>query len=138
MTDAPLPSTFSFHHLGYATRSLEVERDTFLRLGYRVEGEVFEDDLQGIRGVFLSGAGPRIELLENLSGSAMLDPWLASGTRIYHMGYSVPDLSSAIAWIVAEGAKIVAHPKPAIAFSGQRVAFVMLRNRFMLEFIEAT
>ena len=63
-----------FHHIGYATPSLEKERAFFAFLGYHLEGEPFADRLQGVTGCFLSGPGPRIELLENLIGANTLTP----------------------------------------------------------------
>jgi methylmalonyl-CoA/ethylmalonyl-CoA epimerase len=131
-----LPQGFAFHHLGYACADLAKDRAQFERLGYAVEGEAFEDPVQGIAGLFLTGAGPRIELLQNLPGSKTLDPWLAQGTKVYHFAYEAPDLSAAMAWARAQRAITTVQPVPAVAFGGRRIAFVMLRNGWLLEFIE--
>jgi len=131
-----LPQGFAFHHLGYACADLAKDRAQFERLGYAVEGEAFEDPVQGIAGLFLTGAGPRIELLQNLPGSTTLKAWLEQGTRIYHFAYLVPDMTQALAWARTQRAITTVQPVPAVAFGGRHIAFVMLRTGFMLEFIE--
>ncbi len=135
--DSGLPSGAAFHHIGYATESVAREAELFTSLGYRAEGEAFSDASQGIRGLFMVGAGPRIELLENLPGSDTLTPWLARGTRMYHLAYLVPDLAAALAWAVTQRARVAVTPVPAVAFGGRRIAFVIFRHGLMLEFIES-
>ena len=49
-----LPKGYEFHHIGYATASIERERSLFEFLGYQIEGEPFSDTLQGVSGCFLS------------------------------------------------------------------------------------
>lgn len=52
-----------FHHLGFVTNSCAREAEAPALLGYAPEGKIFADPAQGIRGQFLVGGGPRIELL---------------------------------------------------------------------------
>lgn len=131
-----LPPGSAFHHLGYACAALAKERAQLEQMGYRLEGEVFADPTQGVAGLFLTGPGPRVELLENLSGSTTLTPWLDKGVKVYHFAYQVPDMAEALAWSRGQRAVTTVHPVPAVAFGGRRIAFVMLRNGFMLEFVE--
>lgn len=137
MSELPLPHGYAFHHVGFATASIERESGFFEGLGYRVEGVDFEDPRQGVRGRFMTGPGPRIELLESLPGRVTLTPWLQAGVKIYHMGFEVTDLEASLSWIRGQGAKVVVKPVPAVAFGGRCIAFAMLRNRFMIELIEA-
>lgn len=134
--DLRLPPGCSFHHLGYATRSIARERAVFTTLGYRQEGEDFADPRQGVAGCFLTGPGPRIELLENLPGSDTLTPWLGQGARFYHLAYLVDRVADAVAWATAEGARVIVAPVPAVAFGGRPIAFVVFRNLLVLELIE--
>lgn len=131
-----LPSGYEFHHIGYATYSLEKERALFNFLGYKQEGEIFTDAVQGIKGCFLVGAGPRIELLENLPSATTLTPWLDAGTKMYHFAYLVANMQEALNWAKTQRSKIVTSPISAIAFNGRLISFVMFRNNLMLEFIE--
>lgn len=131
-----MPDGYSFHHIGYATTSIERERSLFMFLGYLPEGETFADSVQGVAGCFMTGRGPRIELLENLPGNHTLTPWLDAGVRMYHLGYEVDDVAAAIEWARQQRAKLIAPPVPAVAFSGRRIAFVIFRHGLLLEFIE--
>jgi methylmalonyl-CoA/ethylmalonyl-CoA epimerase len=133
---AGAPAGHEFHHIGYATTSIEREEATFGLLGYRSEGEAFTDPTQGIRGLFLTGPGPRIELLEGLPESSTLTPWLASGIRMYHLAYTVPDIGGAVSWARSQRARITVEPVPAVAFGGRRISFAMFRNGLLVEFIE--
>ncbi len=132
-----LPKGYEFHHIGYATESIEKERLLFSFLGYQQDGESFSDAVQGVNGTFMTGPGPRIELLENMPGFETLTPWLSAGVKIYHFAYQVDDtLEAALEWALTQRARITVQPVPAVAFGGRRICFVIFRNGFMIEFIE--
>jgi methylmalonyl-CoA/ethylmalonyl-CoA epimerase len=131
-----LPDGYQFHHIGYATKSIEQDCSIFHFLGYQIEGDIFTDPLQGVKGVFLTGFGPRIELLENLPNSEILTPWIIAGIKMYHLAYCVEDLPTAIDWARTHRAKIISPPLPSIAFGGKLITFVIFRNGLMLELIE--
>lgn len=131
-----LPAGADFHHIGYACASLPADQLWFEKLGFRVEGDPFVDEVQGIAGCFLVGIGPRIELLENLPGRETLTPWLSSGIRMYHLAYVVPEIDVALSWAKSMRARVVAGPVPAVAFAGRQIAFVMMRNGLLLEFVQ--
>ncbi|HLX27871.1 MAG TPA: VOC family protein [Casimicrobiaceae bacterium] len=134
-----------FHHVGVACRSIDAEAAHFAMLGYRIEGSAFDDPVQGIRGFFMVGQGPRMELLEPLGDAAhrgseksgVLAPWLSSGTKLYHLAYVAPELLHAIDAMRKRRAKLVVAPVPAVAFAGRKIAFVMLPNRLLVELISA-
>jgi methylmalonyl-CoA/ethylmalonyl-CoA epimerase len=134
---APLAPNWVFHHVGYACAGLAAAARPFEALGYQAERPAFEDTTQGVRGLFLVGPGPRVELLENLVGRNTLTPWLDQGVKIYHFAYEVPDMPEALAWARAQRAVVTVQPVPAVAFDNRPIAFVMLRTGFMLEFIQA-
>jgi methylmalonyl-CoA/ethylmalonyl-CoA epimerase len=126
-----------FHHLGVAAPRLAEEVASWGAIGYVNEGGVFEDPLQGVRGVFLTGPGPRLEILEPLYGSAVLDGWIGRGVRIYHQAFEVSHIDMALKSALSVGAKTQRPPVPAVAFGGRLIAFVMQRNMNLIEFIEA-
>lgn len=131
-----LQAGFEFHHVGYASVSVARERDFFALLGYQQEGDWFVDPIQGVAGCFLTGPGPRIELLENLPEAKTLTPWLASGIKMYHLAYLVVDLEASLDWARGQRARVTVMPVASVAFGGRRISFVMFRNGLMLEFIE--
>jgi methylmalonyl-CoA/ethylmalonyl-CoA epimerase len=126
----------TFHHVGVACRNLDAEAAAFGMLGYQVEGEDFVDPGQGIRGRFLVGPGPRLELLVALQGSSVLEPWLDKGVKFYHQAFVVESLEDSIEELCGRGGRMVSAPGPAVAFGGRAIAFVMLRNMAMVELIQ--
>lgn len=126
-----------FHHVGVACRDLDLEASRFALLGYRREGPDFEDPIQGVRGRFLIGGGPRMELLVSTGPGGVLAPWLKTGQKMYHLAYEVSDIVSACAALAGAGAKTVVPPVPAVAFGGRRISFLMLPNMLLVELIEA-
>jgi methylmalonyl-CoA/ethylmalonyl-CoA epimerase len=131
-----LPGSRVFHHIGYATKSVTLERKLFESLGYAQDGATFEDPIQGVKGCFIQGPGPRIELLENLEGSQTLTPWLNSGIKMYHIAYQVEYMDEAIAWAKNLRGKMIIAPVSATAFCGKKICFFSFRQGPMLEFIE--
>ena len=131
---SPLPG-LSFHHIGVACRNLDAEERVYALMGYVREGNDFEDPVQGIGGRFLTGAGPRLELLIELPGSGMLTPWLRKGIRLYHLAWVAKDLHQASADLVSSRARVVVEPVPAVAFNGRKITFLMLPNLQLIELI---
>ena len=128
----------AFHHVGLACADIEAEAARLAPLGYAMEAEAFVDPRQGVRGVFLAGQAPRLELLEPLPGreDGVLAPWLAASIKLYHLAYETPDLAGKIAQLRASRAKVVVEPVPAVAFGGRHIAFLLLPNRLLIELIE--
>lgn len=126
----------SFHHVGVACRDLVPETEAFAMLGYEVEGEDFVDPRQGVRGRFLVGPGPRLELLVGLPGSTVLEPWLDKGVKFYHQAFVVESLETSVQELCEEGGRMVSALGPAVAFGGRQIGFVMLRNLAMVELIQ--
>ena len=129
--------SWSFHHLGVACRSIEKEASAWLDIGYRQEGEIFSDTTQGVRGMFLTGPGPRLELLEDLPDRTTVAPWLEKGCKFYHTAYDVSDLDAEVLRLEQLRARIVVKPVPAIAFGNRRVCFLLLKNFSLIELIES-
>jgi len=137
MNERVIDPFWQFHHLGVACRDIEKDFAVWADLGYEREGEVFADQTQGIRGLFLHGAGPRLELLEDLPGRNTVAPWLEKGARICHSAYEVPNLDVDLKRLTARRARIVVEPVPAVAFGNRKICFLMLRNFSLIELIES-
>jgi methylmalonyl-CoA/ethylmalonyl-CoA epimerase len=127
----------SFHHLGIACRNISTEANVWSELGYSKEGEAFDDDLQGIKGLFMVGPGPRIELLEDLPGRKTIAPWLNRGIKIYHTAFEVFSFDDQINILIGSGARVVVPPCPAVAFANRRICFLLLRNISLIELIDS-
>jgi hypothetical protein len=129
-------SPLNFHHLGIATRNIDIEYNQWMRFGYRKETEVFKDINQGVKGIFLVGTGPRLELLEPLENSKTLDPYLKKGIGFYHYGYKTRDIFESLDSLVSDGFKLIRKPMPAIAFDGKEICFLINSSLKMIELIQ--
>jgi methylmalonyl-CoA/ethylmalonyl-CoA epimerase len=125
-----------FHHIGLACRDMEKETKALKLVGYEVEGPRFTDPLQKIHGCFLVGPGPRMELLAPLDESSPVVSWLNKDIKMYHQAYEVESIGAALVNLSAQHAVVVSRAKPAIAFGGRKVAFLMFPNNLLIELIE--
>ena len=128
-------SQLSFHHIGVACKDLETETDKLKILGYSIEGDDFIDPIQGVKGRFLTGQTPRLELLVPLSTDSVLSPWLKSNVKMYHLAYETNSLEGAIQKLCAQRGRLVVKPVPAVAFNNREIAFIMLPNMLLVELI---
>lgn len=136
MIDANLE--LKFHHIGVACHSIQQERLSWEMLGYQQEGNEFQDRIQGVTGLFMIGqGGPRVELLEPLAGAKTLEPFLKNGIKMYHQAYETKRIEETIQLLKIRRAIILSDVKPAIAFQNRQVAFLMLKNRLIIELIES-
>lgn len=128
--------SFQFHHIGVACKSIEKELPLYTLEGYEKEGPPFLDPEQGVKGQFLIAKNqPRLELLENLAGSHVLDQPLKRGQKLYHTAYAVQDIEKAIEVLTSNRAKIISPLKLSVYF-GKRICFLMLPNMGLIEFVE--
>jgi len=125
-----------FHHIGVATKNIEQDVPEYFLLGYKAEGDYFEDPIQGIRGLFLfSEKGPRLELLENLPESHTLDVWLERGQKLYHSAYYTDNLEETMQYMREHRGIVTIPPKKSVYF-GKEICFMMLRNRQLIELLQ--
>jgi methylmalonyl-CoA/ethylmalonyl-CoA epimerase len=132
-----IPGALSFHHFGVACRNLAAEISLFKSVGYRQEGDVFRDPAQKIEGVFLTGSGPRLELLAPLDDSSPLISWLEKGIKYYHQAFEVACVNRTLEQMQLRRGRIVAAPEPGVAFGGRPIAFVMLPGMILIEVIQS-
>ena len=131
------PAHFRFHHLGVACRNLDRELAGWLALGYVVEGPGFVDPVQKIRGQFIVGAGPRLELLAPAEAGSPIEGFLDRGTKIYHQAFEARHFEDGLRSLQNAGARLTSGPVPAVAFGGRRIAFLMTPTLNLIEIIEA-
>jgi RimJ/RimL family protein N-acetyltransferase len=131
-----LIGNFKFHHIGVVAKDIEKEFGSYKYLGYRREGRTFVDETQGISGLFIAAEGqPRLEILSNLSGKTTLDYYLNNNIKLYHFAYTVKDIDKAVESLNQIKIKIISPLKKSVYFKN-RICFLLLPNRFMIELIE--
>jgi len=137
----PLKRHLKLHHSGFVVAEISSAMPGFLRsLGAEWDGQVFEDPLQQVRVAFLATAASQalIELVEPGPTNAGLLRFLSEkGGGLHHLCFEVDDLESEIEGMRSHGSMIVKRPKPAVAFEGRRIAWILTPEKLLVELLEA-
>ena len=126
-------------HVGLVVADVQAGRK-LLETFYKAtpSGEPFDDPQQQATVWFFDAHGVTIELIAPLGESSHLHNVLRrSGEHLAHLCYEVDDLTATLAEMRGQGAMPISR-KPAVAFGGREVAFVVLPNRTIVELLSAT
>lgn len=130
----------SFHHVGFVVAEIAASVDGFIRsLGAGWDGCVYEDPHQKVKVTFLSTrpGDPLIELVEPAAeDSPVLHFLREKGSGLHHVCYEVDDLERSIAEMKTRRAMIARRPKPAVAFQGRRIAWMLTAEKLLVELLE--
>ena len=128
-------NNLKFHHIGIACKNIKTEAGYFETLGYKPVSEIFVDNNQKIKGLFIEAAGqPRLELLENACDDGPLNSCLAKGIKFYHLAYETTDLENVIADFIAQKAMVIKPITDAVYF--HKVCFLMTKNMVLIELVQ--
>ena len=88
--------------------------------------------------VFLQPAeeGVQVELVAPAGPGSPVAPFLAKGGGMHHLCYEVDLLEPQIETMKRRKAVVIRPPKPAVAFGGRRIAWMVTRERLVLEYVE--
>ena len=130
-----------FNHIGLVVANI-VESARFYEeiLGLHRKTEVIYDPIQKVKLLFLSDMTfPHIiyELIEPQDETSPSSQWLKKGNTMHHICYEVDDIQGHIAQFVANGSLLIMGPVPAIAFNDREIAFVLTKEKLIIEFLES-
>ncbi len=124
------------HHIGVASQNIEKEYLFFEKLGYHKVSKVFCDEIQKIKGVFISADNqPTLELLENLSPNGPLTGYLQKNNKFYHFAYETDDIENDVKQFMTETHAIMVCPITQATYF-YKICFLMLRNMMLIEFVQ--
>lgn len=130
------------HHIGFVVASIEDAMPGFVRsMMAERDGKSFDDPLQKAKVAFLvTRVGDAlIELVEPLGEDSPVQRFLQEkGGGLHHLCYEVANLEQELADFRARGAVIARRPKPAVAFGGRRIAWVITSEKLLVELLEET
>ena len=126
-------------HIGYAVKRIDRAQSSFEKIGFVFE-PVINDNDRNVKLAFGTKDGYRIELVSPLDKSleSPVDQYLSNsiGTP-YHICYESEDFENDLENLKNQGYKVIIEPKPAIAFGGKRVVFLMNIGFGLMEIVEA-
>lgn len=128
------------HHLGFVVADIAAAMKGFVRsLAATWDGRVYEDRLQRVKVAFLTilPGDPLIELVEPTTEDSPVRRFLTDrGGGLHHVCYEVGDLEEQMAEMGARRCMIIRRPKPAIAFDGRRIAWMLTAEKLLVELLE--
>ena len=126
------------NHIGYAVKRIDRAITAFQKLGYEFE-PVIDDTDRNVKLAFGSKDGYRIELVAPLDKKleSPVDQYLSNAVGTpYHICYESESLDAEIEELKTQGYKVVIEPRPAVAFDGRRVVFMMNIGFGLMEIVE--
>jgi methylmalonyl-CoA/ethylmalonyl-CoA epimerase len=127
------------HHIGFVVANIERAMPEFVRsLQGAWDGRIWEDPHQKVKVAFLEvGPSSRIELVAPNGESSPVVRFLTErGGGLHHMCYEVDALDAEIAAMRARKALLARPPKPAVAFGGRRIAWLLTSEKLLIELLE--
>jgi len=128
------------HHFGFVVRDVREGAEAFkATLGATWDGVVYSDPLQGVKVTFITtrAGDAAIELVEpDGPRSPVLRFLMQTGGGFHHVCYEVEDLDRQLTVFQSRGLPIISRPKPAVAFAGRRIAWVLTEENLLLELLE--
>jgi methylmalonyl-CoA/ethylmalonyl-CoA epimerase len=128
------------HHIGFVVASIEDAMPGFVRsMMAKWDGQSFEDPLQKAKVAFLATrvGDALLELVEPLCEDSPVQRFLQEkGGGLHHVCYEVADLEQELTDFRGRGAVIAKRPKPAVAFGGRRIAWVITTEKLLVELLE--
>ena len=137
-----MPEQVRLHHVGYVVASIRDVVGKFVStLAAEWDQQIFDDPLQQVRVCFLSvgtPGNPLIELVEPATGNSPVSRFLAQGGGLHHLCYETDDLAEQLKLMRSRGAMIARPPMPAVAFQGRSIAWVLTKEKLLLEYLESS
>ncbi|MGD0973197.1 MAG: VOC family protein [Candidatus Korobacteraceae bacterium] len=128
------------HHLGFVVPDICDALDRFARaLGATSDGRIWEDPHQSVKVSFLTTQpnGPQVELVQPIGDSSPVARFLREkGGGLHHACYEVDNLEDQIVKMRSAGGILARKPKPAVAFDGRRIAWILTSDKFLIELLE--
>jgi methylmalonyl-CoA/ethylmalonyl-CoA epimerase len=131
--------TLRLHHIGMLVDNIEAERRTYeARFGYAACGDVVHDPVQTAFVQFfrLPQDDVFLEFVSPDSPESKLSGALNKGVRLHHLCYVTDSIEESCGELRSKGMTLVQAPVSAPAFPGRRIAWLMGRDRVLVELVE--
>lgn len=130
----------TLHHVGYAVTSIEeaIEgwRESFCALAV---SPTFGDPVQRALVAFLTlgdSAAAQIELIQGDDEDSPIARFAAKGGGLHHLCFEVNNLADHLALMKSRGAMLIRPPRPAVAFDGRPIAWMVTRQKALVEYLQ--
>lgn len=127
------------HHIGILVPDIPAAGELYRRrFGYQLKTEIVHDPKQQTYVQFMELTGDRvyIEFISPDRSSSHLTSALAKGGGLHHLCYATNDIETACKDLRSDGMSLVRAPVEAVAFHGRRIAWLIGRDRTLMELLE--
>ncbi len=127
------------HHIGILVHSIPDAVSAYARrYAYEVRSPVIHDPVQTAYVQFLAlpGDSSYLEFISPDRPNSKLTNALNKGGGLNHICYSTDAIESACEELRAQGMFLIQPPVHAVAFPGRRIAWLMGRDRALIELVE--
>jgi methylmalonyl-CoA/ethylmalonyl-CoA epimerase len=133
--------TRRMHHLGYVVPSIsEVVEGVCRSIDGSHWSRTWHDPIQRVQVAFIYArhpGSPSLELVEPEPGESPVRKFLERGGGLHHICYEVADIEAECREAPSRGLVLLRRPQPAEAFGGLRIAWVMTKEKLLIEYLEA-
>jgi methylmalonyl-CoA/ethylmalonyl-CoA epimerase len=100
--------------------------------------EQIHDPLQkvNVQCLKIASDSVQVELVEPVGSDSPVRRFLSLGGGMNHLCYEVADVSASLKDLRARKSVILSSAKPAIAFGGRKIAWVITREKLLIELLE--
>ena len=126
-----------FHHIGYLTLNLKNSFNEFKHLNYSKKGKLINDSKLRVKIQFIKNSSSLIELVNPYRDNYGLFNLIKKKNYAYHFAYKVKSIEKSIKILKKYRFKLIVNPTPAKAFNNKKVAFLKMKNSFIIELIES-
>ena len=137
-----LPSHSSglvFHHVGHAVREIPAIAERYCRsFGYVVESPIVHDRLQtaSVQFLRLPGATSWLEFVAPDGPESKLASTVSKRGGLHHLCFTSGPLDETVKHLEDGGFVLFSQPRPAAAFDGRRICWLMSEDFSLIELVE--
>ena len=125
-----------FHHIGYLVNNFNSAIKDFKKCNYKKKKSIIIDNNLKVKIQFLINGNNLIELVKPHKNNIGLLSLLKKKNYAYHFAYKVKNLDKTLVRL-KKNFKIIVNPVPAKAFNNKKVAFLKMKNDFIIELIQS-
>ena len=128
-----------FHHIGQAVAHIQPAAERLIRaFGYGIVTPILHDPLQTafVQFLRLPPESAYLELVAPDASTSKLAQAVRGGGGLNHLCYTAGPLEEEIATLEQEGLRLISDPKPAVAFYGRRICWLLGHDKVPVELVE--
>lgn len=129
----------TLHHIGVLVGDIPKTAAFYTEcLGYKRESDIIHDPAQSAYVQFFRLPPDRVylELVSPDRPNSKLSNALKKGGGLNHVCYAIDDITTGCEELRTCGLFLISSPLPAVAFKGRRIAWLMGKDRVIIELVE--